>query len=82
MFYNNFRSTRSALKEEQRRNIRNNIINPKERLMNHQKRKKLKDLLIHKFMDKYSELVREKYVNFNGQKTIKIEYQIIAKKKN
>ena len=54
MFYNNFRSTRSALKEEQRRNIRNNIINPKERLMNLQKRKKLKDLLIHKFMDKYS----------------------------
>ena len=26
-----------------------------------------------KFMDKYSELVREKYVNFNGQKTIKID---------
>ena len=51
MFYNNYRSTRAALQEEERRKlIGKNIINPKERLMNLQKRKKLKELLITKFV--------------------------------
>ena len=54
MFYNNYRSTRAALQEEERRKlIGKNIINPKERLMNLQKRKKLKELLITKFCEKY-----------------------------
>ena len=53
MFYNNYRSTRAALKEEERRKLtRKNMINPKERLMNLQKRKKLKELLIIKFSKK------------------------------
>ena len=53
MFYNNYRSTRAALKEEERRKLtRKNMIN-KERLMNLQKRKKLKELLITKFSEKY-----------------------------
>ena len=54
MFYNTFRSTKSAMKEAEQNKlnqVRN--INPKERLMNLQKRNKLKDLLITKFMDKY-----------------------------
>ena len=55
MFYNNYRSTRAALREEEQRNkfLEKKIINPKERLMNLQKRKKLKDLLTLKFMEKY-----------------------------
>ena len=52
MFYNNYRSTRAALREEEQRNkfFEKKIINPKERLMNLQKRKKLKDLLNLKFI--------------------------------
>ena len=54
MFYNAFRSTKSAMKEaEQNKLNRMRNINPKERLMNLQKRNKLKDLLITKFIDKY-----------------------------
>ena len=54
MFYNTFRATKSAMKrEEQNKLNRIRNINPKERLMNLQKRNKLKDLLITKFMDKY-----------------------------
>ena len=54
MFYNTFRSTKSAMKEEEQNKLnRMKNINPKERLMNLQKRNKLKDLLITKFMDKY-----------------------------
>ena len=54
MFYNAFRSTKSAMKEaEQNKLNRMRNINPKERLMNLQKRNKLKDLLITKFIEKY-----------------------------
>ena len=54
MFYNNYRSTRAALKEEERQQMAGKYkINPKERLMNLQKRKKLRDLLITKFSEKY-----------------------------
>ena len=53
MFYNTYRATQSAMK---RRNFsaRPNFANPKERLMNTQKRQKLKELLISKFMQKYN----------------------------
>ena len=57
MFYNIHRSTKAARDEEKAKlsGAGKNIINqtPKERLLNFQKRKKLKELLINKFMDKY-----------------------------
>ena len=54
MFYNNYRSTRAAQKQEEIRKLTGkNIINPKERLMNLNKRQKLRDLLIQKFSEKY-----------------------------
>ena len=57
MFYNLNRSTKAARDEEKAKlsGAGKNIINPnpKERLLNFQKRKKLKELLINKFMDKY-----------------------------
>ena len=53
MFYNNYRSTRAAQKQEEIRKLTGkNIINPKERLMNLNKRQKLRDLLIKKFSAK------------------------------
>ena len=57
MFYNLNRSTKAARDEEKAKlsGAGKNIINPnpKERLLNFQKRKKLKELLVNKFMDKY-----------------------------
>ena len=55
MFYNNYRSTKAAIREDERKSkfLEKQIINPKERLMNLQKRKKLKNLLTIKFMEKY-----------------------------
>jgi unconventional prefoldin RPB5 interactor 1 len=55
MFYNNYRSTKAAIREDERRGklLEKRIINPKERLMNLQKRNKLKNLLTTKFMEKY-----------------------------
>ena len=55
MFYNNYRSTKAAIREDERKSklLEKKIINPKERLMNLQKRKKLKNLLTIKFMEKY-----------------------------
>lgn len=52
MFYNSFRATRSSLKENRNRS-RFRKISQKERMINLQKRKKLKDLLIQKFSEKY-----------------------------
>ena len=54
MFYNSFRATRSSIKEEgdlSQTGLKK--INPRERLLNLQKRKKLKELLIQKFSEKY-----------------------------
>ncbi len=51
-----YRSTRAALGNKEKTRISGageNVINPKERLLNFKKRKKLKDLLITKFMSKY-----------------------------
>ena len=56
MFYNLQRSTKAGREEAEKAKltgIGHSIINPKERLLNFQKRKKLKDLLITKFMQKY-----------------------------
>ena len=56
MFYNLQRSTKAGREEAEKAKLTgvgHSIINPKERLLNFQKRKKLKDLLITKFMQKY-----------------------------
>jgi hypothetical protein len=56
MFYNLQRSTRAAREEAEKgklTGVGHSVINPKERLLNFQKRQKLKDLLITKFMQKY-----------------------------
>ena len=49
MFYNSFRATKSAMKQRQRMNT----ANPRERLLNNPKRRKLRELLIEKFVEKY-----------------------------
>jgi len=56
MFYNMYRSTKAAREEAEKSKLSSSgqtIANPKERLLNFQKRQKLKDLLIAKFMNKY-----------------------------
>ena len=55
MFYNTYRATKSALKQRQLSGkLTPKYANPKERLLNLQKREKLKNLLITKFMQKYN----------------------------
>ena len=56
MFYNNYRTTKSSIREAEQNKLAGvgqSIINHRERLLNLQKRQKLKDLLITKFMQKY-----------------------------
>ena len=56
MFYNTFRTTKSSMRSAEKIRFTGagqNIINQRERLLNLQKRQKLKDLLITKFMQKY-----------------------------
>ena len=54
MFYNTYRATKSAFRQRQLSGSHLNVqANPKERLLNLQKRQKLKKLLIEKFMQKY-----------------------------
>ncbi len=56
MFYNTYRSTKSSMRSADKNNLAGvgrNIVNQRERLLNLQKRQKLKDLLITKFMQKY-----------------------------
>ena len=56
MFYNTYRTTKSTMRSVDKTNLScagRNIINQRERLINLQKRQKLKDLLITKFMQKY-----------------------------
>ena len=51
-----YRSTKAARQEAEKEKLTGtgtNIANPKERLLNYQKRQKLKDLLVTKFMKKY-----------------------------
>jgi hypothetical protein len=54
MFYNLQRSTRAAREEAEKgklTGVGHSVINPKEKFLNFQKRQKLKDLLITKFME-------------------------------
>ena len=56
MFYNTFRTTKSSMRYAEQNtlsNERTNLIHQRERLLNLQKRQKLKDLLISKFLQKY-----------------------------
>jgi len=56
MFYNQYRATKAAERERKAGRLSGagqNIVNPRERLLNLQKREKLKGLLITKFMKKY-----------------------------
>ena len=53
MFYNTFRATKSSMYSADKKDTKSNIFNQRERLLNLQKRQKLKDLLITKFMQKY-----------------------------
>ena len=56
MFYNTYRATKSYMHSADKNHLAGtgkNIINQRERLLNLQKRQKLKDLLITKFMQKY-----------------------------
>ena len=56
MFYNTYRTTKSSMLSAEKTRFTGagkNIINQRERLLNLQKRQKLKDLLITKFMQKY-----------------------------
>ena len=55
MFYNSFRSTKSSMNSPNKNSLSTGkkIINHRQRLLNLQKRQKLRDLLITKFMMKY-----------------------------
>ena len=56
MFYNTYRAAKSSMRSAEKNRLTGtgqNIINQRERLLNLQKRQKLKDLLITKFMQKY-----------------------------
>jgi len=56
MFYNTYRTTKSTMHSVDKTylsGVGRNIMNQRERLLNLQKRQKLKDLLITKFMQKY-----------------------------
>ena len=56
MFYNTYRTTKSTMRSVDKAylsGVGRNIMNQRERLLNLQKRQKLKDLLITKFMQKY-----------------------------
>ena len=56
MFYNTYRATKSSMRSAEKNRLTGtgqNIINQRDRLLNLQKRQKLKDLLITKFMQKY-----------------------------
>ena len=64
MFYNSYRTTKAANAERLKlgQTGKSIISNPRERLMNLQKREKLKGLLITKFMQKYGIKHPENYL--------------------
>ena len=101
MFYNTYRVTKSSMRQaQQNSNLSKNganIINSKERLINLQKREKLKGLLITKFMKKYGirnpeKLLEDEITKFlQGEKLTdadlqrldaKIHRLLLAKKQN
>ena len=64
MFYNSYRTTKAANAERLKlgQTGKSIIANPRDRLMNLQKREKLKTLLITKFMQKYGIKHPEQYL--------------------
>ena len=94
MFYNTYRATQSAMKRRTF-SARPNLANPKERLMNTQKRQKLKELLISKFMQKYNvknpneilspvitEFIQQEKLNDVDLKRLDIRIKNLLKDKN
>ena len=96
MFYNTYRATRSALRQRQLsgKNI-NSFINPKARLLNQQKRYKLKNLLIQKFIKKYnitnaeeilepviSTFIQQEHLNDMDLKRLDLKVQNLVRNKN
>ena len=84
MFYNLRRSTKAAREETEKAKLTGagyRIINPKERLLNFQKRQKLKDLLITKFMQKFGMTQPEKVLEteitkfLQGEKLTDVDLQ-------
>ena len=84
-----YRSTKAGREEFEKSKLSDggkNIINPKERLLNFQKRQKLKDLLITKFMDKYGVKEPEKYLEneitkfVQGEKLTDVDLQRLDSK--
>ena len=78
MFYNLHRSTKLGRAESENRKLAGagkNIVNPhpKERLLNFQKRKKLKELLINKFSDKFGVKNRDQVLENEVTKFIQSE---------
>ena len=77
MFYNLYRSTKQGREIEKSKlsGAGKSVINPnpKERLLNNNKRKKLKDLLITKFMDKFGLKERDKILEFEVNKFLQAE---------
>ena len=78
MFYNLYRSTKQGREQIEKSKLSGagkSVINPnpKERLLNNNKRKKLKDLLITKFMDKFGLKERDKILEFEVNKFLQAE---------
>ena len=98
MFYNTCRATKSAFRKRQlsgKNTIANSFINPKARLLNQQKREKLKNLLIQKFAQKYniknpeeilepelSRFVQYEHLNDMDLKRLDLKIQNLIKNKN
>ena len=96
MFYNTYRATKSAMRKCQLSETHtNSFINPKERLLNQQKREKLKNLLITKFIQKYniknpeeilepviSKFIQSEKLNDTDLKRLDIKIQNIIKNKS
>ena len=84
MFYNTYRTTKAAMRERQTANLTGagqSIINPRERLLNLQKRERLKGLLITKFCRKYGiehpeEILESEVEKFlNGERLTEADIQ-------
>ena len=95
MFYNTYRATKSAMRRRELSATRPSaFVNPKERLLNLQKRHKLKELLITKFSQKYSvinpkeilepiinEFIQQEKLNDNDLKRLDIKIKNLLKDK-
>ena len=95
MFYNTYRATKSAMRRRELSATRPSaFVNPKERLLNLQKRQKLKELLITKFSQKYSvknpqeilepvinDFIQQEKLNDNDLKRLDIKIKNLLKDK-